>query len=605
MRKRNNIITAVIIAIIIAVCLPFSASAYNPEIRDIDITVRLDNDGSAYITEIWDVTVASGTEWYLVQDNLGDIVISDLKVSDESGKQFTNEGAWDVDRSISQKAGKCGIVDKGDGYELCWGVGSYGDHKYTVSYKMTNVVKKFSDADGFNNRFVNEGLSSSPQHIKVTILRDGVPFNNENSKIWAFGFEGRIDFAQDGKIVAESSENGAVNYVNIMVSFNSGVFSPTSDRSSSSFEEMKERAFEGSDYNSDYGENGKSYYGDSYYEDNDSAIADVIGTITLPLIFIFIIFLARFSKKQGNGYGFYGDRYSIDKKQIKSVSYNRDIPFNGSITASYNVLKNLNMLKTQGAIISAYLLRWLQQGKITIKETPRKSFLGLFGDSMQPSIVFSSGPENFEGVERSLYDLLIKASGGDNILQEKEFFKWSKENYGHVEDWLKEAERSGEDELSATGATDSIEVKTFFNLIKRKKTDLSEKGKQQALNMFGFKKYLEDFTIINEREATDVQLWDDYLVFASLFEIADKVSEEFKKLRPEYFVRPQETANMDMLDMYIMMRMINTISYAGMSGVTAGHNAAEAAQASAGGGGFSSLGGGGGFSGGGFGGGSR
>ena len=40
-------------------------SAYEPEIRDIDVRLDLQPDGTALVTETWDVTVASGTEWYL------------------------------------------------------------------------------------------------------------------------------------------------------------------------------------------------------------------------------------------------------------------------------------------------------------------------------------------------------------------------------------------------------------------------------------------------------------------------------------------------------------------------------------------------------------
>ena len=74
-------------------------------IRDIDIVVDLYYDGSARITERWDVAATSGTEWYLVKGNLGDIVISNLSVTDETGRKFINEGKWDIDRSISEKAG--------------------------------------------------------------------------------------------------------------------------------------------------------------------------------------------------------------------------------------------------------------------------------------------------------------------------------------------------------------------------------------------------------------------------------------------------------------------------------------------------------------------
>lgn len=86
-----------------------SAVAGEQRIRDIDITVSLNRDGSADIREVWDVCVNSGTEWYLVRKNLGDIRISSFTVSDESGRVFKTLPDWDLDRSLSQKAYTCGI----------------------------------------------------------------------------------------------------------------------------------------------------------------------------------------------------------------------------------------------------------------------------------------------------------------------------------------------------------------------------------------------------------------------------------------------------------------------------------------------------------------
>ena len=83
-------------------------------IRDLDIRVELAQDGSARITQVWDVNVNSGTEWYVPISNLGKMSITDFSVS-ENGLTFYNEGRhWDVDRSLSEKAGRCGIVDKRD-----------------------------------------------------------------------------------------------------------------------------------------------------------------------------------------------------------------------------------------------------------------------------------------------------------------------------------------------------------------------------------------------------------------------------------------------------------------------------------------------------------
>ena len=78
-----------------------------------------------------------GTECYIVMGFMNGSTVRDFSVSDETGLTFTNVGDWDVDRSRSYKEGKCGIVTKSDGYELCWGLGEEGNRVYTVSYTVT------------------------------------------------------------------------------------------------------------------------------------------------------------------------------------------------------------------------------------------------------------------------------------------------------------------------------------------------------------------------------------------------------------------------------------------------------------------------------------
>ena len=65
-----------LIPLLLLIVAAFSLSAQ--EIRNIDETVVLRKDGSARITQVWDVTVVSGTEFYLPFDNLGPMEIDDL-----------------------------------------------------------------------------------------------------------------------------------------------------------------------------------------------------------------------------------------------------------------------------------------------------------------------------------------------------------------------------------------------------------------------------------------------------------------------------------------------------------------------------------------------
>ena len=118
-----------------------------------------------------------------------------------------------------------------------------------------------------------------------------------------------------------------------------------------------------------------------------------------------------------------------------------------------------------------------------------------------------------------------------------------------------------------------------------------------SVQLYGLKKYLLEFSSMNTKEVIEVKLWDEYLMFAYLFGIADKVAKQFKNMYPE-IVKQMESSNFD----YDTILFVNHMS---TKSVYAASSARAAAQSySAGGGGFSSSGGGGGSFGGG-GGGSR
>ena len=119
--------------------------------------------------------------------------------------------------------------------------------------------------------------------------------------------------------------------------------------------------------------------------------------------------------------------------------------------------------------------------------------------------------------------------------------------------------------------------------------------------MFGLRKFLKEFTLLDERSVGEVNLWKDYLVYATLFGIADRVIKEMKKVNPEYF-------NMDQVANQMADNMTLPMIYSTLHRSTSSAVAAKAAREhrSSGGGGHSSWGGGGGgFSGGGGGGGVR
>ena len=190
--------------------------------------------------------------------------------------------------------------------------------------------------------------------------------------------------------------------------------------------------------------------------------------------------------------------------------------------------------------------------------------------------------------EKDLYAMLKEASGADVILQDKEFSRWSARHTSRVNAWVSQVKAEGRSQMGADGYL--------------KSGKFTESGQARARNVVGFKKYLDDFTIIGERASQEVALWHEYLIFAALYGIADKVAKELKDINPQAFEQMMVYDYTTMNDVVRMTRnMANSITNARVQNLSGG----SYSPSRGGFGGFTSIGGGGGFSGGGFGGGSR
>ena len=531
-------------------------------IRDLDIRAVLQPDGSARITQVWDVSVVDGTEWYIPIDNLGKMSITDLSVS-ENGQPFVSEGRrWDVDRSLEQKAGRCGIVEKRNGVELCWGQGSYGPHVWTSEFTAHGLVQAFTDADGFNFMFVNPSLVAPPQHVKITLVNGtgGPAWTYDNTRVWGFGSYGDIH-VQDGAIVYESLEpysdgSSAI----ILVRFEKGIFQPEVERDVS-FDELKEKAMDGSSY-------GEKDPAENFFK---WLMAILFGGSLLVSL--------RAAVLQALGYKYKKSMYG----RTKITEWFREAPLAGNLFASSYVLDNGWRFAGPASsknLIGALFLRWILDGKVKAMPDPDKP--------KRVNLAFTPGLTFDDDVEGALYNMAVEASGGNLLLESGEFEKWSEKHYKQFLAWPDRAKARGRSILHEK------------NLLQHGSTT-NKDGQEQACRVVEFKNFLNDFTLSKERGAGEVGLWKDYLVFAQLYGIADKVAEQFQKLYPKEFEELSRSVGMDPTAMQRTIRMNNMTTTSAMNRATSKYQAGSIRGT----GGHTSFGGGGGFSGGGFGGGSR
>ena len=71
-------------------------------------------------------------------------------------------------------------------------------------------------------------------------------------------------------------------------------------------------------------------------------------------------------------------------------------------------------------------------------------------------------------------------------------------------------------------------------MLARKITPLTQKGVEEKEQWNGLKNYMKDFSLLKEREVPELVLWEKYLVYATVFGIADKVLKQIKVKYKEF-----------------------------------------------------------------------
>ena len=533
------------------------------EIYNIDMDIYLDEQGNANITEVWDVKGSDGTEWYRGYTDTGYMDLANFTVSMD-GTELTKK-IWDVNENLSEKKGYYGINTTNDGFELCFGKYDYKRHKFTLKYTLTNMVFNTEDAQVVYNTFIksSSGVNVENFHVKISSYYK-FP---DNLDVWGYGYKGYA-YVKDGVIEASNEGYMGDSYVALLVKFPLGTFDTNIKYSNyPTFNDVYNRAEQGTfdyDYETDDGDNISIEF-----------IIDFVIYFLLPAILI----ITGIVSTSGNKYGYIHNK-KIDKKE---TPFFRDIPCNKDIYYANTLTKlNLELFNKykETNILGAIMLKWVREDKIKFIKEEKSGILG----KEKNSIDLRLNPTFDNVLEKELFDTMYKASG-DGILETKELEKWARKNYSKFFDLFKRIDK-----------VELLKLEQEGHLYKRKDKSECKKRKvmddtiyNEAVKLYGLKRFLDEFSRMDTKEVLEVKLWDEYLMYAYIFGIADKVAKQLKNLYPEVI----QEYNYD----YDTLILISNISNSGVSAASSARSAAE--SYSSGGGGFSSGGGGGGSFGGG------
>lgn len=550
----------------------FPISVYADDIYNIDMYINITKEGNANIKEIWNVKADSGSEWYKQLYNLGNEELSNFKVSmDNKSLKYKK---WNIDESLKEKSGYYGINYVSEGLELCFGKSDMKKHTFTLEYTLSNFVFNTEDSQTiYQTLFPEVTLDSFSVEI------DSYYSFPDDLDVWGYGYKGYA-YVENGKIKMSNEGRLSNDYVTLLVKFPLNTFETSNKSNYNTFDEVLNKANEGT-YQYDY-ENEGNYYENNYYNttnnySNKSNIFDIIAHI-FPFLLPLSIFGASVVKIINSGYG-YKDNKVIDKKNVNMY---RDIPCNKNIyyANTLTMLNGFNYKETN--IFGAILLKWIKENKIGF----RNEVKGIF--NKETSLIDLTMNSTFEDtLEKELFDIMYTASG-DGLLEAKELEKWCRKNYDKFFELFKKINDREINRLKNEGHI----YKRINKEDCKKKNIMDDKIYNDSVELYGLKKYLIEFSDMKNKEAFEVHLWDEYLMFAYIFGIADKVAKQFKNLYPEV-IKDMQSNNFD----YNTFLFVNTISNRSVSAASSARSAAQ--SYSSGGGGFSSGGGGGGSFGGG------
>ena len=528
-------------------------------INRISMDIFVDSNGNANVTETWNCYSNQSTEIYHPYYNLGNSEITNLSVSMDS-TQFETLSSWDTSASFDEKAYKAGINRVSNGVELCWGISEYGTNIYTVNYTITNFVSNLTDSQMIYWTLIPYDFSDSIGQVFINISSD--LYFPSSIDVWGYGNEGGTAYVDNGTITMTSE--GSLNrneYMTILVKLPSGTFN-TKNNLNQNFEYYYNLAEEGVNRNGTV----------------ESTVISILPFIIFIIIMVFAIVTSKLGSSQEQRLNFENNGNKLPK--TKDIPYFRDIPCNKDLFQAFFIGYQFKIVKKRTDLLGSVILKWVRDKKVTLKKDEGKS--SKMSITLNEELISSLEDED----EQKLYKMFFEASK-DGILEDSEFTKWCNNNYSKILGWFDTIIDKEKDKL----VKDGLLLEKPKTLFKSAKYTVTPEFRQQALNIAGLKKYLNDYTLISEREAPDVVLFEDYLILAQMFGIADKVAENFKKLYPDLITETN----------FYSYDNINFVHIYAVHAMTSAHSAhyAAASRYSGGGGGFSVGGGGGGSFGGG------
>ena len=628
--KLKKILTGFIITITL-ILLNATSSEASLHLKNLDFTAQINEDGSMDVVETWDINISDTNTLYKTfkidktkYSGISNIFVQDI--TSGTNKNFKKSDIW---KYHLDKGHYFGGINNNNEYEIAWGVSidTTTRKQYLIRYTVKDVIKKYNDCAELYWQFVGSEFEISADSITGIIKLPKKVSNKDELRVWGHTeyLNGEIYVTDLDMVEFKVNKYKSGNFVEVRIAMPTYVMSKLENTSNinkidSIIEQETEWANEANARRDRRNKNFKLLI-----------LATILVNTSIGIMF---------SKKIKKNKQFLEKNPNILPEQ--QLEYYRELPDKEETPLeAVFILKTGYKQSCLPNVFSATILNFALKGYIRIEQE---------GKTIKILLNKIKTDELTEDEKKVLE--ILRATSNNNELTMAELEKYIKNYPSKLMNLNSTFEKVSKTQASEKGKFDTNRfnkqivyaeknvgyiflliiiitasiftigyayknvqsmlitctiislaffiVVTIINLILNIKITTSfngftQKGINEQEQWKAFKKYMEDFSYLNEKEVPQLVLWEKYLVFATAFGIADKVLKQLKVKYPE-LNDPDTIHSMILFNSMYNSNGFNTKFINSINTSTSRMYSSTYSSGSGGGGGFS---GGGGFGGGG------
>lgn len=563
--KTKKILLTIFFALIFLLLTSINVEA-TLELEELNYEAQINEDGSVNVTETWDIYISETNTLFKTfeKDNSKYSGITEVKVTeitDGTNKDFlqTNEETYHVEKDYFY------ALNNSNGlFEIAWGVGLDDDsdnRQYKISYKVIDAIAKYNDYSELYWKFIGEDFEISANKVKGTIILPNNAKAKEDIRVWGHieDLNGEIYVTDLNKIEFTVNDYKSGRYLevrslipnNIITStgrnYNQNILDTVIQEETIWAEEANERREQ---------------------RQNMVKIVAVV-TFMVALFLVYKIFrninkLCKLEKKF---------------KPTTKLEYFRELPYEEATPAEAIFVMSSGLDKSFSSSFSANILELCLNKYVSLEVTKGE---GVFKSDEVKITLLDKEDSTLKSDIKLTLDFLKEVAREEKQVTTKQITKYLEKHLSKVDKLNKKMENiieAGEIEngnynknnyeksnkygifavIYGMLAFFVIGLVAFFvemssenfiwvalvlmgalfvntvilGMMSYKVNVFSQKGVDEKEKWKAFKKYMEEFSLLKEKEVPSLVLWEKYLVFATAFGISEKVLKQLKVIYPE------------------------------------------------------------------------